>query len=140
MVTLAAFGKRMTALSVRIPKNANTVKKRVASNVLTVVVRVTPKDTGRARFNWNVNFNRPNHSYEYDSFTGYGRQGDWLAKMATSRLAIFAATQKDSIYISNGLPYIGKLNRGYSSQAPRDYVRTATIIGARTVRDSRILR
>lgn len=140
MATLRAFGKRMETLSVRLPVSANNLKKRVAQNVLVAVVRATPLLTGRARYNWNVNFNRPNYSYEYNSFESFARTGAWVTKMSTSGVAILAATRKDSIYISNGLPYIGKLNRGYSAKAPRDYVRTAAIIGARLIRDGRILR
>lgn len=140
MAMLATFGRRMGRLSERVESNALFIKKKVARNVHTVVVRTTPIDSGRARFSWNVNMNRPNYTYDYASFEGGARRGDWVGKMAASSIAIQAATQKDSVYISNGLPYIGKLNRGYSSQAPRDYVRTAAIIGARIVRDSRILR
>lgn len=139
MADLSTFGSRMRSRGDRIESNATKAKRKVGVAVVTAVVQTTPIDTGRARFWWNVSMNRPNHNYEYESFEGGGRVGDWLGKMATSRVAILRATEKDIIYISNGLPYIGKLNRGYSAQAPRDYVRTASILGAQVVRNSRLV-
>lgn len=140
MVSLAQFAKNMDRRADRLVTNATHVKQRVARHVLTAVVMQTPHDTGRARYNWNVAMNFPNRDYSYSSFNDYARTGDWLGKMATSRAAILRATEKDVIYISNGLPYIGKLNRGYSAQGPRDYVRTSAIAGARVVSQSKILR
>lgn len=140
MATLTLFAQRMKARGAKVVPRATAVKRRVGAAVVTAVVHATPMDTGRARFSWNVGMNRSNHNYEYSSFEGHSRSGDWLGKMATSRAAIMRATEKDVIYISNGLPYIGKLNRGYSAQAPADYVRSATIAGAQVVRNSKILR
>lgn len=140
MVTLAQFGARMRKREGETLTRITKVKRDVGRAVLSAVVMATPIRTGRARFHWNVSMNAPDYSYEYASFEDFSRVGDWLGKMATSRVAILRATQKDDIYISNGLPYIGLLNRGYSPQAGPDYVRAAAIAGAQVVRRSYILR
>ena len=58
----------------------------------------TPVDTGRARNSWNV-------SVRKGAFAD-GNGGIELGKNA------------EKLYISNGTPYIEKLNDGYSKQAP----------------------
>lgn len=140
MGDLGTFANRMRTRSGEVIKGTTQAKQTVARHVLTAVVHQTPIDTGRARFSWNVGMNAPNYGYEWESFDNYGRLGDWLGKMATSRAAILRATEKDSIYISNGLPYIGELNRGKSKQAPADYVRTAAIGASSAIAGVRILR
>lgn len=140
MANLSGFSRNIIRRANNIEKNTTRVKKDVARRVLTQVVTRTPILSGRARYHWNVSFNAPDHSYDYDSFSDGSRTGAWLGKMATSSVAILRATQKDDIYISNGLPYIGKLNRGYSPQASARYVQVAALVGAQTVRSARILR
>jgi len=90
------------------------------------VKKRTAVDTGRARNNWNVSVGRP----------------DWNTTTATDksvsadrfRHVLADAKFGDSIYITNGLPYIGKLEfggypagpkitAGYPTQAPGGMVR-----------------
>jgi hypothetical protein len=140
MATLGIFARRMKQRAAKVEARTTEIKKQVARAVLTNVVTATPIRTGRARYNWNVGLGAPNHDTDIESFSSFGRTGDWLGKMATSRVAILRATQKDAVYISNALPYIQQLNQGYSPQAPVDYVRIAAISGALVVRNARVLR
>ena len=140
MATLAGFANNMRRRADNIEYKSLQLKRTVAYHVLANVVQGTPIRTGQARYNWNVSFNRPDRATATDGFKNFGRTGDWVSKMATSALAISRAGEYDSIYISNSLPYIGKLNRGGSPQASADYVRTAALTGAQIVRTTRILR
>lgn len=140
MATLAQFARNMRRQADRIEYQSLQLKRQVGYHVLVNVVQGTPIDSGQARFNWNVGFNGPNRAVDTAGFDGYGRVGDWRAKMATSASAISRAGELDSIYISNSLPYIQQLNRGRSPQASADYVQTAAITGAQIVRTSSILR
>lgn len=140
MATLAQFGRNIRKIADRIDHNSLRLKRQVGYHVLANVVQATPIRTGQARYNWNVGFNRANRLTNTSGFKDFGRTGDWVGKMATSALAIARASETDSIYISNSLPYIGKLNRGGSPQASADYVRTAALTGAQVVRTTRILR
>lgn len=140
MVTLGEFSRRMKSLAGRVPVNVRDMKRVVATEVLRAVVNGTPIDTGQARFNWNVGLNRPDYSTDMVGFSAYGRTTAWSGKMSTSMMTIARAAFNDTIYISNALPYIQKLNDGGSKQAPRDYVRIAALIAARSVAERPILR
>jgi hypothetical protein len=80
------------------------------------VVLQTPVDTARAASNWIVTT---------DSSTGktVGIIGQ-AAAISNGASAIGKARPFFSIYIQNNLPYIGRLNDGYSQKAPSKYVDT----------------
>lgn len=140
MATLGQFARNMRAQAKAIPVNVRDMKRVVGINVLRAVVTATPIDTGQARFNWNASLNRPDYSTDMVGFSKYGRTTAWAGKMSTSMMTINRAAFNDSIYISNALPYIQKLNDGWSAQAPRDYVRIAALVAARSVAERPILR
>lgn len=139
MASLGGFANRMR--NVRVPQLREgrlRIKRTVAAQVTTTVVNNTPILSGRARANWNIGFNRPNYTvtdplYQSD-------QVAWQLKLSTSLIAISRASENDSIYISNALPYIGFLNRGGSQQAPRDFVLISTVAASRSIRGMRIFR
>ena len=76
----------------------------------------TPVDTGRARWGWNCSIrqpdmtNPPEGKYTLD------------ARRAIETFSISAVTGKDTLYVTNAVPYIGKLNEGWSRQAPARFV------------------
>lgn len=73
------------------------------------IIKGTPVDTGRARANWNMTNDTPNFSTTESTSPrfGTGISGDKV------------------IYIANGLPYINRLDAGYSSQAPNGIIAPA---------------
>lgn len=78
------------------------------------VKMMTPVDTGRARANWGLDINIIDVSIvEPASPKGF----DAVARYKLS----------DVINISNNLPYIRRLNEGYSGQAPAGFVEDAII-------------
>lgn len=87
-----------------------------AVEILNGVVLDTPVDTGRARGNWQASLNSPISSTLPVNDTG---GGSTISKGA-------GVSQKaklgDSIFYTNNLPYIGRLNDGSSAQAPRMFV------------------
>ena len=77
----------------------------------------TPVDTGRARWGWNCSVRSidatippeaPNNTSNY-----YGLD----ARRASVTFSVNNVNGKDSIFISNAVPYIVKLNEGWSKQA-----------------------
>lgn len=140
MGSLTDFSRKIVILADRVPHSVRDLKRKVSTEVLRGVVTTTPIDTGQARFNWNVGLNAPNHNTDMTGFSTYGRRADWSSKMSTSVAAIMRAGPQDTIYISNALHYIGKLNNGGSKQAPKDYVRIAALLAARSVAGHKILR
>jgi hypothetical protein len=88
---------------------------KIAMQALRGIVLRTPVDTGRARSNWNVSLGTPDLT-EQDPTS----PADVLA---VGESTIAEAPAIGIIYISNGLPYIERLEAGYSKQAPAGMVR-----------------
>ena len=76
----------------------------------------TPVDTGRARANWNGSMKDPDYTTT-ESTSVAGAQ----ARLATG-VRGFDLFRGETFYMSNGLPYIERLDEGYSKQAPAGMV------------------
>lgn len=103
------------------------VRKNYAFALYSSIVKKTPVDTGRARANWNVSVGSPDLSTTEDT-----------RKTPKSKDKMPAPNGDESIFISNNLPYITKLEyggypnppkkgngktvNGYSKQAPEGMV------------------
>ncbi len=113
-----------------IVKNANadinTFKTNLAFALYSSVVKKTPVDTGRARANWNISTGK------IDASTSSKTLKSGLKYKAGD----IKSSSDETIYISNNLPYIQKLEfggypkdsksgktiNGYSKQAPNGMV------------------
>jgi hypothetical protein len=87
------------------------------------VVDLTPVLSGRAAANWQLTVGRPMLS-EVD-YSGTPRSARGYAKREVDRGQL-RITGDDEIYIWNNLPYIVRLEYGWSKQAPEGMVRKAT--------------
>ena len=106
-------------------KVIGTLEKTVRAVALVVdstLVDTTPVKTGRARGNWNPSLNVP------DATIREPNQKKPIEPIA----AAYKIT--DTILISNNLPYIKRLNEGYSKQAPAGFVDAALERGKRAVK------
>jgi hypothetical protein len=92
------------------------IVRKVALELFTRIIYKTPVDTGRARANWQVSIGtRPSGTVEIDD-----KSGNATVSQATAKSAGFKAG--DTIYLANNLPYIRRLEDGYSQQAPAGMV------------------
>jgi hypothetical protein len=92
------------------------VVRKVALELFTRIIYKTPVDTGRARSNWQVSIGTPaSGTVEIDD-----KSGNATVSQATAKSAGFKAG--DTIYLANNLPYIRRLEEGYSRQAPAGMV------------------
>lgn len=92
----------------------------------------TPVDTSQALSNWQVTLDSPAASTIAPHFPG--SQGSTYRASAAETLANAKAVLQNkkpgqAIYITNNLPYIKRLNDGYSAQAPAGFVERAVLIG-----------
>jgi len=80
------------------------VVRKTAFNIDTDLVNMTPVDTGRAESNWLPSVNIP--------------RGDTVGVGGKTAISPIIANVgiDDTIYIANNLPYIQRLNSGWSSQ------------------------
>lgn len=103
----------------------NKEARAVAFNFQSLVIRITPMDTGRAAGNWFVDaFSPPKKVDE-------GRRSAVAMRENESRIESVKSIPWPTIYISNNLPYIGRLNDGYSTKAPAKFVETSLKIASR---------
>jgi hypothetical protein len=84
------------------------LQKQVAFDLFRRIIKRTPKDTGRAQASWTIALNQPNRAVQ-----PAGRKSYPLPKVPPIK-----NTVGDTIWISNNLPYIERLEHGYSTQAP----------------------
>lgn len=100
-----------------VEKNATDLVRKVAIGIMSSVTYSTPVDTGKARANWQVSLRNPIFS-ELEEFDKSGRSA-----VSKGRAVIVTFNLRDkSINITNSLPYINRLNHGWSKQASAGYI------------------
>lgn len=132
MPGLREFSGRIRIRAKRIEENADALVRKVALAVDTAVVMATPVDEGRARSNWQVGIGEAPEGIKEPYSPGKG--GDTGAANAQEAIEqgkriIHRYTKGSTIHITNNLPYIQRLNDGWSAQAPAGFVEKAVVIG-----------
>lgn len=141
MSSLEGFAKRMKRRAKNVPREVNRVKRRAALAVDQTIVLGTPVDTGTARSNWLVSLGRANDDIRkaYSPLEGgdMSESGNAQAALAQGQTVIKRSKPDQDIHITNNLPYIVRLNEGYSAQAPAAFVEEAVDAGVRAARQTR---
>ncbi len=91
------------------------LKRALVLEAVSRVVRRTPVDTGRARGNWQVTMSAPGDGYEWDRYDRSGTVALAQAQTVNAPIGV-------PVYIVNNLPYIERLEHGWSKQAPAGMV------------------
>ena len=97
--------------------DADDFSKKVAGEMLQMVVVQTPVDTGQARGNWRVNVG----SVDTSTTENTDRSGQGTISKGIAAIQAGGGLGK-VVYISNSLRYIERLNNGWSMQAPANFV------------------
>jgi hypothetical protein len=138
------FIRRINLKASKIPENANKIKRKAALAIDQTVVLATPVDTGRARSNWLVQLNSPETSpiepYSPGKKLGKSDSANASAAIAQGLSVIAQAKPGDTIYISNNLDYIAKLNAGSSQQAPSMFVEKSIDAAIQAISGERLLK
>lgn len=141
--SLASFARRMRLRGIQVEEGANEVKRLVALAVDRELVLSTPVDTGRARSNWIVSTGTPSAA-EIAAYapgeSGSTAASNSAAAMGQAQAAIAGVEPGQDIAISNNLPYIGRLNDGYSAQAPAGFVEQAILNGVQVAARHKVLK
>lgn len=128
MATFKDLGDEMKKTAQNVSDNADRLVRRCALAIDATVVLATPVDTGRARGNWQVEIGSP-ASGVTDSLDPSGagavREGKGVIESYKG--------DKNGIYITNNLPYIERLNQGWSKQAPAGFVEEAIQVGVSAI-------
>jgi hypothetical protein len=128
-IDLGAIDRAIGIIEVDIDKATILSQRKVLIAVDSAVVLATPVDTGRAKSNWIPSIGTPSTDKiikeEYDK-TG----GEAIQKAIDVGAGIKFGSD---VYISNNLPYIGRLNDGSSIQAPAGYIEKAVQAARRAI-------
>lgn len=138
MATPEEFEARMRALGTRVEAGSWRVAQKAALAASQAVIVATPVDTGRARSNWLLSMNSPREEVIEPLADGEAATQPAI-DAAQAVIATYSGARDRSIHITNSVDYIGKLNDGWSAQAPRGYVRMAVVAGVAAVRGARVL-
>lgn len=111
--SLAQFNAEIERFSKKIlPAQVVTFQKKLVLQALRLLVMKTPVDTGRARGNWQVTIDTPAEG-QRDVMDAQGQ-----ATIAAGLAALESLPPFATVWISNNVDYIEKLEHGSSRQAP----------------------
>lgn len=92
------------------------VGRAVGIELLGRLIRATPIDNGRARGNWNASVGVEDGSDDPER-----REREAFSE-GSARIAQLKLSTGAHLFVSNGVPYMGRLNDGYSQQAPAAFI------------------
>lgn len=111
------FATQMKAFENLTTDKAEKVFRKTCFGISNEVISNTPVDTSRAKNNWFPDINK----FSSETTEATNKQGSiTLATNATPKLKI-----GDTFTLSNNLPYIVKLEYGWSKQKPNGFVAIA---------------
>jgi len=109
-----SFGRDIERIAAKTRKSIEEVMRATALELFSSVIKDTPVDTGRARGNWQASIGSPE-----DGETNATES----AALAKVRSVSNGWSIGEVIWLTNNLPYIRRLEYGYSQQAPGGMVR-----------------
>lgn len=139
--TLANLASSLRKRIPAIEAAGNRAKIRVAETILGDLVFVTPVDTSRALSNWQVTLDAPVPSSINPYFPGSSgstRIASANEALSVGRRILATAKPGQHVFLGNVVPYIRRLNDGYSKQAPAGFVERAVLVGRRFLERYRI--
>ncbi|WEI20123.1 hypothetical protein PY247_10605 [Acinetobacter proteolyticus] len=112
-------GKRPTSFSIQVKSDAEKLMKDIGLDLVQGIITATPVDTGAARGNW-IASKTPINTFDKNVTDKSGQ------RTINKSFVFFAHNAKlgSLIYIQNNLPYIERLENGWSDQAPLGMVST----------------
>lgn len=108
------FVRRMREIGASIPLATNDVKRELTRELTRELVPATPVDTGKARSNWRVTNGQPIRGTVEPP--GVDRGG--APSLRSLDRAYLTARPGVDMYITSNIPYIRRLNTGWSKQQP----------------------
>ena len=135
--SIETFEARMNARVKQLEQGIEKTIAKAAEAVGKQIITTTPVDTGRARLNWQTTIDRPaqgSRPAPADPSSGKA------AAIRENEIVSKAYKIGHTVCITNNVPYIKKLNKGSSKQAPAMFVEAAVEAGVNSVKSARILK
>lgn len=140
-----SFSRRIQFASGRISANVERIVRGAALVLDTEVVTRTPVDTGRARSNWLVSIGQPilqpiEPYAPGDAGSTAGVNVNMALQQGSEAIGRYRISNNLDIFVTNNVPYILRLDEGWSLQAPPDYVGSCVSVAQAWVRRQSVLR
>lgn len=116
---------QIKAIVQALDKTTEAVVIRLGLNITANLVETTPVDTGWARANWVPSIGASKRTPEVRQPTSALVQGQAALQAAGQAGLLSYKIGAGSVFISNNVPYIGRLNDGSSTQAPTGFIQAA---------------
>lgn len=129
---LLSLANRMEKLATAIDEAASQTAVDSALAIVGDLAYKTPVDSSQALSNWIVTLDEPSRQKILPHYPGeYGSTKSASAAETLNNAKLVLRNKKpgQAIFITNNLPYIRRLNNGYSGQAPAGFVERAVLIG-----------
>lgn len=139
--TLLDLAKSLERRADKLDEEASDAAVKVALTIVGDLAYKTPVDTSQALSNWQVAIGSPvDNSIPpyYPGEQGSTQRASAQATIEAVKAALRGKKPGDTIYLSNILPYINRLNDGYSAQAPAGFVERAVLLGRKQARNVKI--
>ena len=139
MASLKDLAKNMYDLAASLDKKASDAAVKTAEAILEDLVYVTPVDTSKALSNWQVTTGLRRTLLSgaippyYPGKHGSTYQQSAAAALEEGKKVLQSKKPGDRILISNVLPYIRRLNDGWSAQTPAGFVERAVLLGRKVL-------
>lgn len=136
MATLLDLADRMDALAATVPEFASEAAVKAGEVLIFDLAFKTPVDTSQALSNWIVTLNAPNIGNilpHYPGEHGSTQKVSAQETVAAARRVLEMKKPGESIFITNNLPYIVRLNEGHSGQAPAGFVERCVLLARKTM-------
>lgn len=100
---------------------------KLSTNVQANLIETTPVDLGWARANWFMSKTVPYivDIYHFDPTPANVARATLKATANALRVTASYSLSDGSVFITNNVPYINRLNHGHSKQAPPGFVQRA---------------
>lgn len=125
-----SFAIDMQQLTARAKKQADQVVQKITMELFRSVIVKTPVDTGRARGNWQCSVGVLPAGVKPDATDSTGAQA-----ISAAATVVNKTPTGNIVYLANNLPYIRRLEYGYSKQAPGGMVRVSAMFIANHYKD-----
>ncbi len=116
---MAWKGKKPSSFAVQVKLDGEKLIKDIGMDLIQGVVIGTPVDEGTARANWKAS-NTPDYKYDL-------KDRDPSGQGTINKVYVFFSQNAklgSLIYLQSNLPYIERLENGWSDQAPQGMVST----------------
>lgn len=111
------FSEQLQQATLKIVDHADDTRRAITLELFNSVITATPVDTGRARGNWQTT----NHVPASGALERIDPGGNLAQDEALQRVGV--SEPDATVWLTNNLPYISRLEYGHSNQAPEGMVR-----------------